>query len=76
MKRVLKAGIAERIANDAILFGKVADTLIIQPITLPRLLKINHTKLAHPKVVSLLKRYWSISEENELLAETPETEVA
>lgn len=72
MEKVLRQEIVEKIFNDAILFGKVADTLDVKPVTLPRLLYGNHKKLTHWRVLVVIKEHLNIKQDNKILTDKKE----
>ena len=66
---VLKKEYIERIQNDAILFGKVADMLDVKPVTLPRILLANHRKLTRPRVLAVIRKHVGVAQDSDLLTE-------
>ncbi len=58
----------DKIKNDAILFGKVADELKISPFSLPRVLACNHKKLTSGGVLKVLRDHLKVKD-NDLLVE-------
>lgn len=65
----LKQEIVEKIGDDPLLFGKVADALYIKPISLPYLLNRNHAKLTRKPVLQVLKKHLGKEQDSELLEE-------
>lgn len=62
----LNQGVVDKIFNDAILFGKVADALNVKPISLPRLLRGNHHKLTQFGVLNVISSHLGV-QVNDLL---------
>jgi hypothetical protein len=57
---VLKQDWTDKIKNDPMLFGKVADTLKISPLTLPRLLQANDVRLTQANVLEVLRAHFDL----------------
>lgn len=72
----LKQEIVERIQNDAVLFGKVANALGIKPVSLPQTLAANSSKLTQLGVIRVLMEHLEVTKDSELLTEMQETEAA
>jgi hypothetical protein len=66
-KIVLKKEIIKDIKEDGALFGKIADTLKMSPISLPRLLYSNDEKLTQASVLRTIKDHLGYENESDLL---------
>lgn len=60
----LKPEYIEKIKTDGILFGMVANALKIDPASLPRLLRKNHTKLTYMNVAKTIANYLKVSQDD------------
>jgi hypothetical protein len=63
---VLKQQIVDKIKEDPILFGRVAQALDLKPISLYNVLAQNHIKLTQAGVMMVLREYLGV-QDNELL---------
>lgn len=66
----------QSIKDDGILFGKIASTLGISPVSLPRLLYANDAKLTQAAILRILREHLGIKQDNKLLSEIPKHELA
>jgi hypothetical protein len=57
----------EIIRDNGLLFGEISDLLKISPLSLPRLLRENHSKLIRTDVLNLIKKYNRGMKDKELL---------
>lgn len=64
---VLKQKIVEKITSDGNLFGQVANSLGIAPVSLPRLLYKRDTKLTQASVLKIIRGHLGIEDDSELL---------
>jgi hypothetical protein len=73
-KIVLKQGIVDKLLNDPIYFGKMAQHLGVKPVTLPRILYANHERLTQAGTLRFLSKLFKI-QEKDLLETVKETVV-
>ncbi len=66
-KAVLKQDIINAIREDGILFGQVANSIGISPLSLPRLLIQNHWKLTLPNTLQVISERLDIKDTSSLL---------
>ncbi len=66
---VLKPEIMDKIKSDPILYGLVADSVGVSPMSLPGLIYKNSPKFTQAKTLIVIKGHLGVSEDTELLEE-------
>lgn len=71
---ILKKDILNKLTSNGPLFGAIATSLNIAPVSLPRLIYKNDKKLTQAGVLKLIKDHLGVENESDLLDVVPDSE--
>lgn len=75
-KLILKQEVIDKIRKDPILFGTIAHTLGITPMSLPRVLSANSVRLTEALVLQELRNHLKITNDSDLFISPTENVAA